>query len=62
MARRGGFGPWLGAVTVLVFLGGFVPYGLLAGHRGWFVAGFWLLFGLAVVVVIAAGVRGWRDR
>ena len=62
MARRGGLGLWATLVAALVVLGGFVPYGLLAGHRGWFVAGFWVLFGVAVAVVITAGLRGWRDR
>ncbi|MCB1395551.1 MAG: hypothetical protein H6898_05170 [Rhodobacter sp.] len=62
MARRDRFGAWLVAVLVLVVAGGFVPYGLLADHRGWFTAGFWILFGVTVIVVIAAGVRGWRAR
>lgn len=62
MNRRAGFGPWLAVVVVLVFAGGFVPYGLLADHQGWFTALFWALFGVAVIVVIVAGARGWRDR
>lgn len=62
MEKRRGFGIWLAVVVVLVFAGGFVPYGLLADHRGWFTALFWGLFGLAVIVVIATGVNGWRDR
>ncbi|MCA2012835.1 hypothetical protein [Pararhodobacter sp. CCB-MM2] len=62
MDRRGGFGPWLAVLAVLVVLGGAVPYGVLAGHEGWFTTLFWLAFGVAVIVVIAAGVKGWRDR
>ncbi len=62
MDRRGGFGPWLAALAVLVAAGGLVPYGMLAGHRGWFTALFWGGFGLAVILLIALGVRGWRDR
>mgnify|MGYP007002580509 FL=1 len=62
MDRRGGFGAWLAALVVLVILGGAVPYGLMAGHRGWFTALFWTGFGLAVVALIATGVKGWRDR
>lgn len=55
------FGPWLAALAILIVAGGFVPYGLLAGHRGWFTTLFWGGFGLAVVVLIAAGVKGWKD-
>ncbi|WP_370206473.1 hypothetical protein [Pararhodobacter marinus] len=62
MSTRRGFGPWLAALVVLVVLGGGVPYGLLADQRGWFTALFWTGFGLAVVVLIALGLRGWRDR
>ncbi|MCB1406591.1 MAG: hypothetical protein KDK01_10110 [Rhodobacteraceae bacterium] len=62
MSKRGGFGPWLAVVAVLVFAGGFVPYGLLADQRGWFTAAFWALFGVAVIVVIVTGAKGWRDR
>ena len=59
--KRRGFGPWLTALAVLVVAGGFVPYGLLAGHQGWFTALFWGGFGLAVIVLIALGVKSWRD-
>jgi len=62
MDRRGGFGAWLAALAVLVAAGGFVPYGLLAGQRGWFTGLFWLGFGAAVIVLVGAGVRGWRER
>ena len=56
------FGPWLAALAILVFAGGYVPYGLLAGHRGWFITLFWCGFGLAVVLLIALGVKGWKDK
>ena len=61
MAKRGGFGLWLGALALLVLAGVAVPYGVLAGGQGWAVAGFWGAFGLAVSVLIALGIRGWRD-
>jgi hypothetical protein len=60
--QRSGFGLWLGALCALVALGVAVPYGVLAGQPGWGVAVFWGLFGVAVIAVIAAGVRGWRVR
>ncbi|MFN4100679.1 MAG: hypothetical protein ACK4GT_12965 [Pararhodobacter sp.] len=62
MDRRSGFAPWLAALVVLVFLGTAVPYGLLAGQVNWLTALFWSGFGLAVVVLIAVGIHGWRDR
>jgi hypothetical protein len=62
MAKRGGFGPWIAAVVVLVLAGVAVPYGVLAGQQTWLTAGFWLAFGVAVIVMIAVGVAGWRDR
>lgn len=62
MQRHGGFGPWLTALAVLVVAGGLVPYGLLAGNRGWVTALFWGAFGLAVIVLIGVGIKGWRDR
>ncbi|MCW1404254.1 hypothetical protein OKA06_18815 [Novosphingobium sp. MW5] len=56
------FGPWLAALAILVVAGGFVPYGLLAGHRGWFTTLFWGGFGLAVVVLIASGCQRLEGR
>ncbi|PTW99534.1 MULTISPECIES: hypothetical protein [Pararhodobacter] len=62
MTGRSGFAAWLGALAVLVFLGAAVPYGPLAGSIGWSIALFWGGFGLAVIVLIALGAAGWRDR
>ncbi len=62
MEPRGRFGPWLAVLALVVVAGGVVPGGLLAGHRGWFTALFGGAFGLAVIVVIVAGVRSWRGR
>ncbi len=61
MTRTGGFRAWLTAVAALVFAGVAVPYGLLAGREDWSVGLFWLGFGLAVVVVIALGLRNWGN-
>ncbi|PQO22695.1 hypothetical protein C2I36_11645 [Rhodobacteraceae bacterium WD3A24] len=54
---------WLAAVALLVLAGFIVPYGILGGSGapGLTLALFWLIFGLAVVVVIALGVARWRD-
>lgn len=61
MAQGRGFGAWLAAVAVLVLAGVAVPYGLLAGREDWSVGLFWLGFGLAVVVLIALGLRNWGN-
>ena len=61
MVRRSGFAIWLAALVALVGLGVAVPYGVLAGVVGWSTALFWGGFGLAVIVLIAVGVSGWRD-
>ncbi len=59
---RAGFRLWLGAAALLVFAGVAAPYGLLGGGApGLAVAGFWLAFGFAVVILIMLGVLGWRD-
>lgn len=53
---------WLGLVAALVLAGVAVPYGLLAGpDAGLAVALFWLGFGLAVAVLVAAATARWRD-
>ena len=60
--RPGGRNAWLTAAAVLILAGMAVPYGVLGGRgAGLAVAGFWLGFGLAVVALIWAGVRRWRD-
>ncbi len=59
---RGGRGAWITAAAVLVLAGVVVPYGVLGGGEpGLAVAGFWLLFGGAVVVLILAAVLAWKD-
>ena len=58
----GAFRAWAGAVAVLVFLGGYVPYRLLAGGApslGIFV--FWVAFALAVTALIGLAVARWKD-
>jgi hypothetical protein len=62
MTGRSGFAAWLVALAALVLAGAAVPYGLLAGGATWATALFWLGFGLAVIVLIAIGAAGWRDR
>ena len=53
---------WLGLVAALVLAGVAVPYGLLAGpDAGLAVALFWLGFGLAVVVLVAAATARWKE-
>ena len=55
------FGWWLLIVGVLILSGIVVPYGILSGGAAALaVPVFWTLFALGVVVVIAAGIRGWR--
>lgn len=59
---RGGRGAWVAAAVVLTLAGVVVPYGVLGGGEpGLAVAGFWLLFGLAVVALIIVAVLPWKD-
>lgn len=53
---------WLFGMAILILAGVVVPYGLLGGGEpGLVIAGFWLLFGVAVAVMVALGVARWRD-
>jgi hypothetical protein len=59
--HRTGFTLWIAAVVATILAGVFVPYGVLGGgaaSAGIFL--FWCGFGVAVVVLIAAGVARWR--
>lgn len=56
-----GFSLWLMLCGLIIASGIIVPYGILSGGAPSFdIAVFWLLFGLAVVGMIAAGVARWR--
>lgn len=55
------FGWWLAIAGGLILAGIVVPYGILSGGpASLHVPAFWTLFALCVVVVIIAGIRGWR--
>lgn len=52
---------WLVLTAMLIGAGIFVPYGILGGGpAGFDILIFWMLFGLAVVVLIAVGIARWR--
>lgn len=54
---------WVLAMLALVLAGVFIPYGLLGGNEpGFAIAIFWLVFGLAVALMIGLGVARWRDQ
>ena len=50
---------WLAAVALVVLAGVFIPYGPMAGSPG--VGVFWLVFGAAVIALIAIGIARWTD-
>lgn len=56
------FRAWAGAVALLVFLGGYVPYRVLAGGAPSLgIFAFWVAFGLAVTALIGLAVARWKD-
>ncbi len=60
-AQRG-FRVWMALAALLVFLGGFIPYGVLAGGApSLAIFGFWVAFGVAVIGLILLAVLRWRD-
>jgi hypothetical protein len=60
MRIPGGWGPWITGAVVVFVAGGFVPAGLLAQHRGWFMGVVWVVYAAAAVAVVAVAVRLWR--
>lgn len=57
-----GFTIWFTLVIIGVFLGTFVPYGILGSLTpSLAIFGFWILFGLAIVGFIIWGVKDWRN-
>lgn len=49
-------------MALLVVAGVYVPYGLLGGSApGFVIAGFWLLFGIGVAIMVMLGTSRWRD-
>ncbi|MBW6505997.1 MAG: hypothetical protein K0B00_04510 [Rhodobacteraceae bacterium] len=56
------FRAWAGAVAILVFLGGYVPYRLLAGGEPSLgIFAFWVVFGLVVTALIGLAVARWKE-
>lgn len=52
---------WLALTAIMISAGIFVPYGILGGGPAAFdILIFWILFGLAVIVLIAVGIARWR--
>lgn len=59
---RGVVWAWAGVIALLVFLGGFIPYRVLAGGTpSLAIFGFWAVFGVAVIALIGLAVMRWRD-
>lgn len=57
-----GFTIWFTLVIIAVFLGTFVPYGILGSLTpSLAIFGFWILFGLTIVGFIIWGVKDWRN-
>lgn len=53
---------WLIVMALLVVAGVYVPYGLLGGRSpGFMIAGFWLLFGVGVAIMVILGTARWKD-
>lgn len=59
---RGVVWAWAGVIALLVFLGVFIPYRVLAGGTpSMAIFGFWAAFGVAVIALIGLAVMRWRD-
>ena len=62
MTHRSRRSLWLFVVALLVVAGVYVPYGLLGGGTpGFLIAGFWLLFGIGVAIMVMLGTSRWTD-
>lgn len=62
MAYRNNRSLWLIVMALLVFAGVYVPYGVLGGQSpGLLIAGFWLLFGIGVAIMVVLGTIRWKD-
>ena len=60
MEKRGYF--WVGTMAILVGLAYLVPYALLSGVDSWYGSFlFWMVFGVAATLAIAAITWSWRD-
>ncbi|WP_372840947.1 hypothetical protein [Phaeovulum sp.] len=57
-----GLRAWMALTALLVFLGGYIPYRVLAGGApSLAIFGFWVAFGVAVIGLIVLAVLRWKD-